>query len=149
MSKHRAVALRHGCVLHGILGATLVFVLSGCGGKSGIDRVVLSGEVTYSGQPVLYGEIRFVPTKETTAPLTVTLIKQGRYDTSPSKGVPVGSHIVEIKGYPADYAKVRPGPFAPPPNQLLPEKYNTKSTLTLELPAGSSSTQDHPFRLDP
>jgi hypothetical protein len=128
----------------------LVLGLAGCGGGSEIERVVLSGEVTYKGEVIRYGEVRFVPEQGTLAPLTIALIKQGKYDTSLVGGVPVGDHRVEVRGYhPDDYENIRPGPFAPPARQLLPDKYHEKSTLKLNLAPGSESPQDYPFRLEP
>lgn len=48
---------------------------SGCG-KDGPERAVVSGTVTYQGEPVKEGVIRLVPTPGTNAPVTAALIRE-------------------------------------------------------------------------
>jgi hypothetical protein len=131
--------------------APLVFIalFVGCGKSDQPKRVVVSGAVTYKGQLVEKGQIRFIPADGTRGPVTVDSIDQGQYTTKNTNGVPVGTHRVEILGYDAkQYASAGTGPGAPPVPQLLPKKYNLQSTLkeTLE-PSPSSQTID--FNLTP
>ena len=111
-------------------------VLAGCG--DGIERVKMSGKVTFEGQPVVDGKIRFMPKQGTEMPLTIEPVKDGQYDTSTSGGVPVGSYRVEIRAYHPD-DPIPQGPGAPPRRQLLPKKYNTFSELEITLEPGQKT----------
>ncbi|QDS99301.1 dockerin type I domain-containing protein [Adhaeretor mobilis] len=124
----------------------LTLSLVGCGRSDGIDRVLVAGNVTFTGEPVEAGQIRFRPAKGTRAPITITAIKSGQFDTAQMGGIPVGTHLVQITSYdPQEYeAKRNRGPGVAPPTQLLPPKYNNKTELTLELNSGSGQiTQDY------
>ena len=116
--------------------ALLLFAVAlaiGCGG--GLERVKMSGKVTYMDQPVVDGMIRFVPKAGTEMPLTIEPIRAGQYDTSTSGGVPVGTYRVEIFAYHPD-DPIPSGPGAPPRRQLLPKKYNVFSELEITLESG-------------
>ncbi len=112
--------------------------LAGCG--DGIERVQMSGKVTYAGQPVEDGQIRFIPAPGTEAPLTVEPIINGRYETGTSGGVPVGSYQVAIRAYhPDDPAPT--GPDMPQRRQLLPKKYNNQTELKITLEPGQGKQE--------
>ena len=119
----------------------------GCGHHGGPERVVVSGTVTYQGQPVKEGQIRFYPTKGTQAPMSGGDIIDGKYVVEAQGGVPVGTHEIRIAAFRPDpryreYEKsLRPDASAlekPPKQQYLPEKYNTKTKLEITIPPGSS-----------
>jgi hypothetical protein len=117
----------------------LVVIASGCGPQAGIERVVVSGNVTFSGKPLEKGQIRFIPTGDTSGPITVEPIVDGYYTSEDVGGVPVGAHRVEILGYDAEvYANAPKGPGAPGIPQLLPKKYNHESELEAVLESGES-----------
>jgi hypothetical protein len=124
-------------------------VAIGCGPADGLERVMVSGEVSYDGQAVEVGRIRFVPLAGTAGPVTIEVIDAGRFVTSTSGGVPVGKHRVEITGHDAEeYANAPVGPGSPPPRQLLPDCYNRKSELEICIESGSGAiAQD--YRLSP
>lgn len=125
--------------------ALLAAVILGCGG-SGLERVAVSGKVSFNGQPVRAGQIRFVPQSGTEAPVTIEPIAAGEYNTNTSGGVPVGSHRVEITAYNPD-EPAPSGPGSPPRRQLLPLKFNQQSTLELTVEAGGPITKN--FELQP
>jgi hypothetical protein len=132
-----------------LVSLVVTLLSTGCGKSDQLQRVLVSGAVTYKGQPVEKGQIRFIPADGTKGPVTVDPIEQGQYTTKNTEGVPVGTHRVEILGYDAkEYASAGTGPGAPPVPQLLPKKYNLQSTLkeTLE-PSPRSQTRD--FNLTP
>lgn len=68
----------------------------GCG-DSGLYRV--SGTVTYKGQPVPSGEIRFTPHQGNTGPMILAKIRDGSYETPKDKGVVGGPYQLQVKGY--------------------------------------------------
>ena len=61
-------------------------LLAACGRGDGIERVELSGKVTFRGQPIEEGQIRFMPKAGTTAPVTIEKVTAGRYATETSGG---------------------------------------------------------------
>lgn len=117
----------------------------GCGGSlpDEPERVTVSGTVTYDGQPVGDGEVRFVPTKGTEAPSSSAIISGGAYKADFKGGVPVGIHRVEIRGYrPKQGAASEEIPGVAEgetvKEQYLPAKHNTKSALELTVESGSA-----------
>jgi len=129
---------------------TLVLLwLSGCGGQS-IDapsRAVVTGEVTYAGQPVTYGHIRFVPDSNSGLPVAGAVIRDGRYRADNKGGVAVGKHRVEIVWLPPIETDEMNGGNSPQVSvPKIPEKYNTASTLELVVESGAGP-QEHHFHL--
>lgn len=133
------------------LGAALIVLagaLHGCNARGGPDRVIVSGKVSYNGQPVHEGRLRFIPLAETTGPVSIAFIKDGSYSTADAGGVPVGHHRAEILAYdPAELASRQPGFGQPAPRQLLPAKYNKNSQLSVEIAAGGKQLV-HDFDLE-
>ncbi|NLY02237.1 MAG: hypothetical protein GXY83_39635 [Rhodopirellula sp.] len=130
----------------GLLGAAVTFLATGCGESGGIERTVVSGTVSYDGQPIEEGMIRFVPTKDTAAPVSGAEIQGGKYTVDAKGGVPVGSHRVEVEAYrtgaaPAAGEEV-PGVEGAPKEQFLPEKYNLKSELEVTIGSDGPVTED-------
>jgi len=133
-----------------VLAAPLVVLscvaVSGCG-RDGPERVVLTGTVTYQGEPVQYGRIRFLPADGTVAPMSGGYISKGRYVADAKGGVPVGTHRVEITAFRIDpkYVHLTDNPDFHlsanieeiPRQQYIPEQYNAASKLTMTIPPGS------------
>lgn len=123
-----------------------LLAVSWCGcGRGGPERVVVSGTVTYQGRPLETGTIRFRPIGGTRAPASGAEIIDGQYEVAARGGVPVGTYRVQIVAHrvdpryagaaePATSGSVDGGP---PRQQYLPEKYNTRSELTLTIEPGS------------
>jgi len=111
----------------------------GCG-RSGPDRVVVTGTVKYNGTPIESGKIRFIPTKGTMAPMSGSVISNGQYRVDAKGGVPVGTHRIEIVGHRVDPrfadAAVDPGVESElPKEQYIPKKYNENSELEITVTA--------------
>ena len=122
-------------------------VLAGCG-RSGPERVIVSGTVSYNGKPVSDGFIRFVPLPTYHVPTTGTTITDGKYCADVRGGVPVGIHKIQITAFrklsAAEKKKVMMSPTRPPSatlddhrQQWLPAKYNTKTELEIPIESGS------------
>ncbi len=125
--------------------AVAVAIGGGCG-RGKLERAVVSGKVTYQGQPVAKGKIRFIPIKGTQTPMWGAFIRDGGYKASGKGGVPVGTHKVEIVAWrtKSDVVETANTPRsdlslggAPMGQQYLPEKYNTKTELEITIPPGS------------
>ena len=134
-----------GCVLSGLL----LVLVSGCA-PSGPQRVAISGSVTFDGKPVPKGMIAFISTGG--GPSTGGKIIDGRYDVPRDKGPLVGNNKVQIQGWFPTGRKI-PIPAPVPTDemmdetvQLIPEKYNAATELTLEVMA---DTNTHDFDLTP
>lgn len=83
------------------IAGLVIALIAGCGG-SGVERVTISGNVTYRGQPVPSGIISFTPDakKGNRGPQGVAKIIDGRYTTDDhGKGAVHGPQLVEIRGF--------------------------------------------------
>lgn len=123
------------------LWAIALLLANGCGADRGPQRVVVAGTVSFQGEPLPRGEIRFVPAKGSTGPVSVANIIDGKYRADARGGVPVATHQIQIVAYRVnpDGPKQDPqdshaGP--PPTEQYLPAKYNSASELELVVEAG-------------
>ena len=125
-----------------LVAGVLSFV-AGCGsGVRPIDgSVPVSGTVTFNGQPLEQGMVRFAPESGGKAQPATGQIKNGKFTmltTASSPGVMVGKYKVSI---------ISNKPFAPPalkpgtppdpkakfePESLVPTKYNDIKTSGLE-----------------
>ena len=119
-------------------------LLVGCGENDGLERVVVSGAVTYQGKPIPVGMIRFVPPPTSAAPASGSQIIDGRYSANIRGGVPVGTYKVNIEAYStAPNNTSTPSQPTPPGlpavvnKQYLPAKYNANTTLEITIQPGS------------
>ncbi|MBN2293650.1 MAG: hypothetical protein JXM70_14570 [Pirellulales bacterium] len=121
-----------------------LLIVAGC--SRGPERVVVSGAVTYRGQPVARGAITFAPCEGTVAPTTMAAIVDGKYSVEPLRALPVGTYKVSITA-----VRNRPGSISRPPlgdnrvppdpaneEQYLPAKYNAKTELKITLETGQN-----------
>lgn len=116
---------------------------SGCGDK-GPDRAIVSGTVTYKGEPISDGTILFTPMATSRAPSAGASIVDGNYKIDGHGGVPVGMHRINIEAYRNVSSTLRPG--QPEPRnysdgkvrqQYLPKTYNASSQLQITIEPGS------------
>jgi hypothetical protein len=119
-------------------------LLGGCAQRERLERAVISGTVTYQGQLVKEGEIRFRPLPGTDAPVCRADIFDNKYSITGRGGVPVGKYKVEIigfrlkKGAPAGHVMNLGVPGGDPwAEQYLPEKFNSKTELEFAIPPGA------------
>jgi hypothetical protein len=112
--------------------------------------VVLSGSVTYHGQPIPNGRIRFTPAKDSAMPASGAFIVDGKYVADSHGGVPVGPCSVQIEAYrplsedgKPETATAHPGAGRVKLFQYLPKKFNADSRMGLTIEPGSGQiTQD-------
>jgi hypothetical protein len=115
----------------------VIFALYGCGGS---DEVEVSGTVTFDGKPVEEGDIIFRGTDRAFG----GKIKDGNYKLTVSPG----KSRVEITAFRAIPGRVdhsNPGEEKPVLEPYIPEKFNSKSTLTADV---SSSQTTFDFKLE-
>lgn len=116
----------------------MIAILPGCGqGKP----CSVSGKVKYAGEPVKSGSLRFDPVGDTPGDVGKALITNGEYKIPRDAGMKAGKFLVSI------YATRETGKTVTSPEQVeggksaavkeavqyIPSKYNTKSTLNVDL----------------
>lgn len=124
-----------------LVALLLMVIMTGCGQNGGPPRTVVVGTVTYCNEPIAQGQIRFVPTRGSTAPVSIADIRDGKYRADAKGGVPVATQKVEIYAFRPDpkfseASGQRPPSVAatsdwPPKEQYLPGKYNSISELEI------------------
>ena len=84
-------------------------ILSGCA-DNGPPRYRLTGEVTYDGKPIPYGDVLFTPdgAKGNSGPQGIAQIRNGRYDTdgAEGKGIGGGPTVIRVTGFTAEGGKL-------------------------------------------
>lgn len=122
---------------------------AGCG-KAGVERAEVRGEVTFDDEPVDDGTITLVPAEGTTSSGSGGFIKQGTYVIERAKGPTPGNYLVQIVARRETGREIPAGPPAPPDakvkevKQYIPAKYNTQTTLRIEITPGKNL---HDFQL--
>lgn len=138
-------------------GACLLICLvvgsTGCK-KSGIERTIVYGTVSFAGKPISTGTIYFTPIEGTKTPPGASQIVDGKYRVESRGGVPVGTHKIEVEAFrplaanspvaieAARIAKEHPNlDFPPTREQYIPARYNTASELKITIDADSGTIE--------
>lgn len=138
-----------------LAGLVVIVGIVGCsGGKSS-----LSGNVTYDGKPLEDGTIQLRPTGETKGLGGTSKITNGGYNIPAGEALEPGTYSVAIMAVrpatPAEIAKqenstkgepqqagddeaAKPAAASAPTTQYIPAKYNTQTTLTVDITAGEN-----------
>src|SRR5262245_20234373 len=118
------------------LSGLLLGLTAGCGNDSSFGDV--RGEVTFDGRPLKEGVVRFVPV-DGKAPTASALIVDGKF----AERVPVATHRVEISSpkLPKGVISAREMKRGTVDEgvaleEMIPERYNSRSTLTKEIRPG-------------
>lgn len=113
--------------------AVVALLLAGCSSPEGVGTV--SGEVTFDGQPLKDGVIRFVPSDGKTPTVSCSIVN-GRYTGE----VPLGPKKVEISASKVvGKRKMYDTPDSPTVDkvaELLPPRYNVQSELSMTVKPG-------------
>jgi hypothetical protein len=119
--------------------------IGGCAGDTStppdlLPRVPVAGTVTLDGAPLPEGMIQFSPTQESNATTAAGEIRDGRFAIAKAQGPVPGKYKVTISSHPP--VKIQEGeqPGVAPKlkPETVPDRYNTKSTLETDVPAGGS-----------
>ena len=136
---HRTVA---------IVGWILLNCVCGCGGGA-IERASVKGTVTFDGDPVKDGMLELIPTGGTEGPSTGDVIKDGKFDIPKDRGPVPGKYRVqitatrstgkvEVQGVAGSTGGLSGGGTVDKVEMFIPDIYNTKSTLTLNVESGTN-----------
>lgn len=123
---------------------TLILVLSGCFGGTGVATVPVAGSLEYKGAPVADATVTFIPVTGTEAELRTAVAKTnalGEFQLTTVKqndGAIPGEYLVTVTKFEpqpevtpsADIAA--PPPKVVPPKSLIPEKYGAPGTSGLK-----------------
>jgi hypothetical protein len=127
------------CVAFAVILA--ISLSAGCGRGNG--RLGLSGSVRLDGAPIDGGAIQFVPA---TGPILTTagaLIVGGRYTVAAKQGLLPGTYRVSVfSPEPSKGPGLITGVSAPPRRERIPERYNVKSELTVEVRENTANRFD-------
>lgn len=110
--------------------------LCGCNAGRGPERVVVSGSVTYHGKPIPDGTVRFLPDSKSATPVSVAIVKDGKYRADGAGGVAVGLHKIEIEAFRPASGTFSPMVRSVPQTQYLPRQFNVDSKLKIEIVSG-------------
>jgi len=132
-------------------GMFAILLLTGCG-RSGPERVDVTGTFSYDGKPVAEGALELIPKPGTNAPAQPITVRDGKFSAKGEYGVLVGDYQVIFHSYKVgavtsseqkdESGKVADDvlPAFRPNIELLPKKYSTEqSTETLSLKSGDGS----------
>jgi hypothetical protein len=115
--------------------------LAGCGlALSGCNRLgSLSGAVTFDGKPVEHALIRFESLPRPSESVEGGSVVNGRFEIAPKIPLRAGSYQVIISApNPPKASRKSAGPGdTPVGEELIPARYNTESTLVVEVKAGT------------
>ncbi|MDR3635646.1 MAG: carboxypeptidase-like regulatory domain-containing protein [Isosphaeraceae bacterium] len=150
MSNHARSALN----LPSAIVVLQLLSLAGCSGESdGLPREPISGTVSLDGQPLADGIIQLIPASRQEGTAGGAVVKDGKFSIERRKGLAPGAYRVVIssslsRGEAAETPGEAPGPVKPSdtPKDLIPSRYNAKSTLKAEVKPGVSNTFDFPLK---
>lgn len=108
----------------------------GCGGGNG-DMQPVTGTVTFDGQPIESGRILF---RETGGPQRAfsAEITNGKYATETSTGA-MRVEVIASRLVPGKFDESNPGEKVPMGEMYIPEKYNSRSELTIDIQPGENT----------
>jgi hypothetical protein len=121
-------------------------LLAGLGCGASDPRQAVSGAVTWKGQPLAAGMIRFLPAGGAGTEQGA-VITDGRYEIPKGQGLLPGTYAVKV--FSPDPNSGQGPPDVPPgerggypAKERIPAKYNAQTTLTFEVKAGTPNTFD-------
>jgi hypothetical protein len=133
------------------LALSIGFAGAGCGGSTDeLPRQAVSGTVTLDGQPLALGVIQFRPASAQEPVPAGAEIKDGTFTIPRDQGPTPGNYRVFINSSgetkpltPAETSGEKMPGIMP---DLIPAKYNSKSTLTAKVEADKTNTFDFPLK---
>lgn len=116
--------------------SAVVLPAGGCHSESGPKAYRLSGEVTYDGKPIPYGQVLFTPdgAAGNSGPQGIANIRDGKYDTawSEGKGIAGGPTVIRVTGF----AKEGASPLCEV--ELKADLPRADGTHNIDVPAGKA-----------
>jgi hypothetical protein len=126
----------------------IIAFTAGCGRGNG--RCGLAGSVLLDGGPIQRGSIDFTPVAGPVLTTAGSMIIDGRYAVAAKQGLLPGTYRVRVF-----WPEVPAGPgildgvSSKPPRERVPERYNAKSDLLIELTAKGPNEFDFDLKAQP
>jgi hypothetical protein len=126
--------------------------LLGCGTQAKV--VPVSGQVTLDGRPLPHALVTFQPVAHDKNPnpgpgSTGRTDAEGRYTLRvvgrPESGALTGNHRVSIVAYEGEVPGTTDDANPALPRQILPERYNATTELSIRVPANGTDAADFPL----
>ncbi|MCR9210011.1 hypothetical protein [Rhodopirellula europaea] len=112
-------------------------ILTGCPAPSGLELYPVTGTVTFEGKPIDTGRIQFRTASEERRSFSAA-IENGNYEietlTGPMTVEVRASRLIEGK-----FDKSNPDELTPAGEMYIPQKYNSRTELTADVPAGGDT----------
>lgn len=121
-----------------------VLLLAGCAGA--IEKVPVSGAITYDGEPVATGQIVFQ--SKAGGRTEVSIINEGKYSIPEQYGLTPGEYVVKITGDRPTGETAKTDSFVTADvsreiqEQFIPAKYNAASQLSVTIEPVAQATHD-------
>ena len=135
------------------LSAGLVLIAAaGCGSDDGLGRQPVRGEVTLDGRPLREGTVLFDPDGGGAGTAVGGPVRDGRFAIPADKGPAPGRYQVRVYASSGRQAPPRAGdsPRTPRPMvELIPDQYNSQSTLTAVVTKGGANDFAYTLASDP
>jgi hypothetical protein len=122
----------------------------GCNRGNDLDLQEVSGSASFNARPLDNGTVSFSPL-DPKGLAGGSVIADGKYLIPRQKGLPPGKYTVRISSADRKSGDSRatpraPGESPPPLKELLPERYNFKSELSVEVKSGGANTFNFELR---
>ncbi len=131
----------------------LCSIVAGCATGDGLDRRAVSGTVTLDGRPIVQGVLMFEPTSDAVGTSVGASIRDGRFTIPRREGPVPGPYLARIyasSGVLAPLSGKATSPLVPRPMiELIPERYNRRSTLGVVVPPRGPSSFRFRLTSDP
>ena len=135
-----------------LVGLAALCCLFTCAGCTGGTPCAVSGLVTFDGQPLAEGNIKFDPAEENEGTSGSAKVTDGKYAIPLEAGMLAGKFMVSITATKATGRQVRQfdstTALMPEIIQYIPEQYNRLSELTADL-QGGENTQSFALKSKP
>lgn len=124
----------------------MLIALTGCGGATGNNSVVVAGKVTLNDAPLETGTISLIPADGQGASAAINIVN-GEFETT----IAPGKKLVRIYAEKVAGQQLR-NPSDPNSEKydvmqpIIPKQYNEATTLTLDVPAEGIKTAAFPLK---
>ena len=120
---------------------SLLLFYGGCRHGDGLERAAVSGHVTLDGVRLVEGCIAFYPCGNNKGPVAGGVIQAGNYSLNVHQGPAVGANRVEVHATRKTGRRVSSwgGAMIDEEVESIPGRYNTNSTLVVEVKTGKNA----------
>jgi hypothetical protein len=115
----------------------VVLALGGCGTQD--LREAISGRVTFDGQPLAHGSLRFEPLDTRLGQAAGAVITQGQFQVDSSQGLTPGAYRVAVSSPRVEPTAAPSMDNSGPVEERIPARYNANSELKINVESGGTN----------